>query len=151
MIQYAATGLPVVSLDPAGTSDALPEMVVAHDRDELAARLEQLLADPDRLRELGLRTRARFERRLSAERRAELLEALLRDPDGWRAMSIAERATLWRRDDTEPDDAAPGRRPTGADGRAGNSRDRRLGLLRGRERGRRADPARDRRAPVARP
>lgn len=110
VIQYAATGLPVVSLDPAGASDALPEMVVAHDRDDLAARLEQLLADPDGLRELGLRTRARFERRLSAERRAEVLEALLRDPDGWRALSIAERATLWRGDDPEPEDPAPGRR-----------------------------------------
>ena len=59
--------------------------------------------------ELGLRTRERFERRLSAERRAELLEALLRIPEGWRALSIAERATLWRGDDPEPEDRRPRR------------------------------------------
>ena len=65
-VQYAATGLPVVVMDPSGVSDALPETVVARDRDELASSLKRLLADPDGLVDLGRRTRERFDRRLQA-------------------------------------------------------------------------------------
>src|SRR4051812_15397200 len=66
VVQYAATGLPVVSLDPGGHSDALPEMRVARDRDELAAELQGLLGDAEALADAGRRTRARFERRFAA-------------------------------------------------------------------------------------
>ena len=107
VVQYAATGLPALSIDPSGTSSALPEMVVARDRDALVADLQRLLADTDGLAELGRRTRERFERRLSAERRAELLERLLEDPEGWRGLTVPERATLWHADDPGPDPAAP--------------------------------------------
>ncbi len=109
--QYAATGLPVVAMDPSGVSEALPETVVARDRDELASELKRLLADRDGLVDLGRRTRERFDRRLSAERRVELLERLLADPEGWRGMSVEERATLWQGDDREPGRATPRRRP----------------------------------------
>lgn len=102
VVQYAAAGRPVVTLDPSGPSGALPEMVVAADTDELGAELRGLLAEPERCAALGRRTRERFERRLTADRRVELLERLLADPDAWRSAPAADRATLWRADDPAP-------------------------------------------------
>jgi polysaccharide pyruvyl transferase CsaB len=102
VVQYAAAGLPVVSLDPSGPSAALPEMRVAADAGELGAELRRLLADRDEREALGRATRERFERRLTAGRRVELLERLLADPDAWRSAPAADRATLWRAHDPAP-------------------------------------------------
>jgi polysaccharide pyruvyl transferase CsaB len=117
VVQYGAAGLPIVSLDPSGPSEALPEMRVAADADELRAELRDLLADPGRREALGRRTRERFERRLTAGCRAELIERLLADPGAWREAPVADRATLWRAHDPAPP----------ADRRAAPSRARRPG------------------------
>ena len=111
LVQYAACGLPVLSLEADGEGDALPEMRIARDPAELAALAGELLADRAALRRVGRATRARFERWYSADRRAAFLERLVAEPGFWTDRSLNERATLWRGDDAvdTPPAAAPRR------------------------------------------
>jgi hypothetical protein len=92
VIQYAATGLPIVSF--AGTLDNpdFPELVECESRDRLEARLRELLASPERLDALSLATHRRFRERFSADSRARFLEVLVEDPSRRLGMSAHERA-----------------------------------------------------------
>jgi polysaccharide pyruvyl transferase CsaB len=93
VIQYAAVGLPILSLEPRGVPETFPELVPFKDRDELIQNAEALLGDEERLPAVAEATHARFRRSFSALARAVFLEELIRDPRRWQARSISERAT----------------------------------------------------------
>jgi hypothetical protein len=111
VVQYAAMGLPVVSVADPGYVADFPELVVSTgEAAALRGSVTDLLADPAALRERGASTYQRFRRQFSAASRAMLLEHLATD-DGWRTLDAAERASLYARFDGsagEPDlSAAP--------------------------------------------
>lgn len=96
VIQYAASGLPVLSIGPdQDLATVFPEVAVARSRDEAIAQAKTLLADPDALRARAQDTLARFRRDYSAEARAKLLEHLLCAPQTWRGASASTRAHMF--------------------------------------------------------
>lgn len=93
VVQYAAMGLPVVSVVPgAPRSPAFPEMEVCGGIEEADRRITDML-DSGGLPALAARTLDRFDRSFSATSRVQALEALLQD-DSWRSLDAAER-TVW--------------------------------------------------------
>ena len=98
VVQYAAVGLPVVSLSDPDASDSFPEQIAAASRGECVEQLRRLLDDPDALRAAAAASHARFEASFSAGARAALLERLVAEPDSWRALDARERARLFAGD-----------------------------------------------------
>ncbi|WP_313823356.1 hypothetical protein [Citricoccus sp.] len=93
VVQYAAMGLPVVSVVPgAPPSPAFPEMEVCGSIAEADRWITGML-DSGGLPAVAARTLERFDRSFSATARVLALEALLRD-DSWRSLDAAER-TVW--------------------------------------------------------
>jgi hypothetical protein len=93
LVLYAAVGLPTVSLTQPGLQPPFASVVTATDRDELAARIGEVIDDPDALMDLSRRARADFESCLTAQSRAALLLTLLESP---RDHDRTTRANLWR-------------------------------------------------------
>ncbi|XKH54510.1 hypothetical protein LG284_05845 [Citricoccus nitrophenolicus] len=93
VVQYAAMGLPVVSVVPgAPRSPAFPEMEVCGSIEEADRWITDML-DSGGLSALAARTLDRFDHSFSAAARVQALEALLQD-DSWRSLDAAER-TVW--------------------------------------------------------
>ncbi len=93
VVQYAAMGLPVVSVVPgAPRSPAFPEMEVCGSIEE-ADRWITAMLDSGGLPAVAARTLDRFDRSFSATARVQALEALLQD-GSWRSLDAAER-TVW--------------------------------------------------------
>lgn len=92
VVQYAAAGLPVVSLEGREPPPIFPELIACSDRDELVFKVEALLEDEARLRDLSAATHARFRHGFSAAARAAFLESLVTSPQRWRGLSAAQRA-----------------------------------------------------------
>ena len=92
VIQYAAAGLPIVSIEPRGAPSTFPEIVAAKDRRELIHRIEELLNDEERLDRLARATHTRFRRSFSAAARAAFLESLLTEPERWAQANLKDRA-----------------------------------------------------------
>ena len=87
MLEALAVGTPVVSTPVSGAAEALgpaphgraPGRVVEAEPAALAAAVEALLSDRDRLRELGRVARRRAERAFGKDRMLDAWEAVLRD------------------------------------------------------------------------
>ncbi|REE02756.1 glycosyltransferase family 4 protein [Citricoccus muralis] len=93
VVQYAAMGLPVVSVVPGSPrSPAFPEMEVCGSIEEADRWITDML-DSGGLSALAARTLDRFDHSFSAAARVQALEALLQD-DSWRSLDAAER-TVW--------------------------------------------------------
>jgi phosphatidylinositol alpha-1,6-mannosyltransferase len=85
--EASAAGVPVVASDVAGVREAVVDgvtglLVPPGDPDALAGRIEELLADPARRKELGDQGRVHAERRLSQAVVTEAVEDLLIDVTG---------------------------------------------------------------------
>ncbi|MDO5634999.1 MAG: hypothetical protein Q4G34_09050 [Micrococcus sp.] len=91
VIQYAAMGVPVVSVVPDGApSPGFPEIPVLRHVGEVDGWLHEHAAD-EALRELSDRVSERFDRSFHAAARVMALESLLVD-DSWRTLDAHERA-----------------------------------------------------------
>ena len=100
VVQYAAMGLPIVSLlPPGGETTCFPEITTAYSLEESRRTIAAMLSD-DTLEDLSLRTNARFQEIYSAGSRVEALEALVRNDD-WRRLDSLERAQ-WFADFRQP-------------------------------------------------
>lgn len=96
VVQYAAMGLGVLTLDPAGASDApsaFQGQVVTRTPEAFRERYRSL--DRESLRALAEAATAEFGAHFSADRRAAMLEAILMD-DSWRTERAEQRAVLYR-------------------------------------------------------
>lgn len=101
VIQYAAMGLPIVSVTPnARDLDTFPEIVCVSDMSELDRSLKHLANDPD-LSELSVRTHKRFLRNYSSDSRVKALDQLLVD-DSWKKLDAHERASWFTQFDGTP-------------------------------------------------
>jgi Glycosyl transferases group 1 len=93
MVLYAAVGIPTVSLTLPGLDPPFGSVITATDRDEVVARIGEVIDDRQALTELSRRARADFEECLTAQSRAALMLSLL---DGPHDHDRATRANLWR-------------------------------------------------------
>ena len=96
VVQYAALGLPVITLDERPPSDSFPCSLHAEDIEAALRLSDQLAADPDAARALSLRARVDVESNFSAISRARLLAALLSGELDPGAMLPEARATCYR-------------------------------------------------------
>lgn len=100
VVQYAAMGIPIVTLLPEGDrSKQFPEVEVVHDVPDLRERCEELLSG-GRLTDLSARIRRRFESHYTATSRAMALERLVED-DSWRLLTLSQRADWFKRFEPE--------------------------------------------------
>jgi polysaccharide pyruvyl transferase CsaB len=95
VIQYAAIGLPIISLQGEGPPRIFPELITCSNREELIGRLEALLKDEAQLRSLSAGVHARFRRSFSAEARAAFLENIIESPQNYMNLGIPERAVCF--------------------------------------------------------
>ncbi|SMY13259.1 glycosyltransferase family protein [Brevibacterium jeotgali] len=92
VIQYAAMGLPIVSVTPDRSDyDTFPELQTVSSVDKIDEMVEGLLSSESRLSELSTETHNRFRSHFSAHSRAMALEHIAQD-DTWRALSAGDRA-----------------------------------------------------------
>lgn len=93
VIQYAAMGIPIVSVVPdAEDLASFPEIVCVESIDKLDAAIQSLLASSS-LEDLSHATHDRFLRNYSAAARVMALESVLED-DSWQQLDATERS-LW--------------------------------------------------------
>lgn len=100
VVQFACIGLPIISMRMPHDQGPLwenvfPEVLEVRTPEELATLVRQLRDDPARLRALSERTRERWQRDYSAERRARLLVDCLANPDALRELDIEARSRLF--------------------------------------------------------
>jgi polysaccharide pyruvyl transferase CsaB len=95
VIQYAAIGLPIISLQGEGPPRIFPELITCSNREGLISRLEALLKDEAQLRSLSAAVHARFRRSFSAEARAAFLENIIESPQNYMNLGISERAVCF--------------------------------------------------------
>ncbi|GAA1709188.1 glycosyltransferase family 4 protein [Propioniferax innocua] len=100
VIQCAAMGLPVVSLEtiPPSHRHPFPEVTRVPDPDALQRTIKAILNDTD-LRALSEAVHSRFRSTFSASARALMLEHLAQDPETWRQLSAEERTTFYEQFD----------------------------------------------------
>lgn len=92
VIQYAAMGLPIVSVTPQPSDyDTFPEMRLVESYGLIDGAVSALVSDPDMLQEVSRATHTRFRRHFSAESRALALENIASDVS-WRTLNIHDRA-----------------------------------------------------------
>lgn len=91
VIQYAAMGLPIISLVPSPKDlQSFPEIVTVGSMGELDEAIQSVSSAPD-LPELSARTYQRFLDNYSAASRVMAIESLLVD-DSWRSLDAGDRA-----------------------------------------------------------
>lgn len=81
VIQYAACGLPVVTLGQHRAPASFPEMICGRDVAAIGDQLDRLMSDPDMLQDLSTAVFDRFASSFSANSRAAFLERLMEAPD----------------------------------------------------------------------
>lgn len=92
VIQYAAMGLPIVSVTPEPDAyDTFPELRLVDSYSGIDREVSKLMEDEAYLWELSRATHTRFQRHFSAESRAMALEHIISD-DSWHSLSLKERA-----------------------------------------------------------
>lgn len=96
-IQYAAVGLPIVTVAPAGCLQTFPGAAAIDDGPHVGTRVRELLADHDQLVAMAERSHEAFLHAYTAAARAALVEQLVADPGGWRDLTLEARATLFAR------------------------------------------------------
>jgi|GEM_PF-1484480 len=94
VVQYAAIGLPIISLEGQEPPRIFPELIVCSNREELITKVEALLKDEAQLRSLSAAVYARFRHSFSAEARAAFLESIVESPQSYKGLSISQRA-VW--------------------------------------------------------
>ena len=95
IIQYAASGLPILSLQPESMRDLFPDAVSAPNPERAVDVVRSLLTDGAALTEMSRRTNTHFNKYYSSAARALVLEAILADRDAWARLSSAERARFY--------------------------------------------------------
>ncbi|MCC9193849.1 glycosyltransferase [Arthrobacter sp. zg-Y916] len=91
VIQYAAMGLPIISLVPTPQDlQSFPEIITVNSMGELDEAIQYVAHAPD-LADLSVRTHQRFLDNYSAAARVMAIESLLVD-DSWRSLSAVDRA-----------------------------------------------------------
>lgn len=81
VIQYAACGLPIVTLGQHRAPDSFPEMICGRDVAAVRDQLDRLMSDPEMLHDLSTAVFDRFTSSFSADSRAAFLEKLMEAPD----------------------------------------------------------------------
>lgn len=76
IVQYAASGLPIVSLSPAPAPAYFPEIMVGRTLAECNECIRLLLADAELRNDVSRRTLSRFQRNYSARSRAKMMQYL---------------------------------------------------------------------------
>ncbi|WP_146364528.1 hypothetical protein [Arthrobacter yangruifuii] len=95
VIQYAAMGLPIVSMIPDSRHlESFPEISCVRNPQELDDEIHRLVHEVD-LNELSALTHTRFVRSYSADSRVLALEALVNGDVEWRGLSAEERTSLF--------------------------------------------------------
>ncbi|WP_026541216.1 glycosyltransferase [Paenarthrobacter nicotinovorans] len=93
VIQYAAMGIPIVSVVPdADDLASFPEIICVDSIAQLDSKIQSVLASPS-LEDLSRSTHDRFLRNYSAAARVMALESVLSD-DSWKGLDAKERS-LW--------------------------------------------------------
>ena len=95
IVQYAASGMPVISPPSPDLHYVFPEIINGATRLELISNVRKLQQKELGLVELSLNTYKRFYKHFSAQSRAILLEELLAHPDFWRKLNVKERTNLF--------------------------------------------------------
>lgn len=91
VIQYAAMGLPIVSVTPTPEDyDAFPELRTVREVDQIDRAIAQLISERS-LMQVSRQTHRRFLRHFSAASRVLALEFLAAD-DSWRSLDTRDRA-----------------------------------------------------------
>ena len=102
ILEYMAAGLPVIATDVGGVREAVIEGETGHivssgDHEQMAERIVQLLENPERSREMGLRGKLIAEQKFAAEHHLrntlELYEELL-SPAGERPLAVTRELQL---------------------------------------------------------
>ena len=95
VVQYAAIGLPIISLEGQEPPRIFPELIACSNREELIAKVEALLKDEAQLRSLSAAVYARFKHSFSADARATFLESIVKSPQSCKSLSISQRAVYF--------------------------------------------------------
>ncbi len=95
IIQYAASGVPVIGPLNEAQQNIFPEGVCPATFKDLVSQCGKLLQNHDQLRELSAATHNRFKRHFHARHRAQMLTDILQDPASIQRSNAARRATLF--------------------------------------------------------
>ena len=82
IIQYAACGLPIISLQPGEPPTTFPELITVENVDVLTNKINDLIENPEELKEISEGVYRRFCQSFSAESRALFLENILANNGG---------------------------------------------------------------------
>lgn len=96
VLQYAAIGLPVITVASSAPSAHFAPVLHATDMDTALEMLDRLQQDPDASRELSIRARSEVEANFSAEARARFLVELFRDALRPRNLDLAQREFAYK-------------------------------------------------------
>ncbi len=95
IVQYAASGIPTLSLSGRLVLEAFPTVFVAENHAEAAAQLDKVTHDLETLRKISQQLNRRFNQFFSGPARALLLEKLLHNTDSWRNLTVQQRARYY--------------------------------------------------------
>jgi len=95
VVQYAAIGLPIISLEGQKPPSIFPELIACSNREEFITKVEALLEDETQLRSLSAAVYARFKHSFSADARAAFLESIVESPQRWKGLNISQRAVCF--------------------------------------------------------
>lgn len=95
VIQYAASGLPIISVGDEEVARVFPELILVPDEDALQAAARAVHAGEYDLAEISERTRQRFRQSFSATARVLLLEKLVSGEVDPAVLSLDERAEIF--------------------------------------------------------
>ena len=137
VIQYAAMGLPIVSVSPTPEDyDTFPELHTVRDVHQIDGAIAEILASPSTV-QISRQVHRRFLRHFSAASRVMALESLAQD-ESWRRLNVSERARWFSSFDgqrSQPGDeptepaSAPRERIVALAPRGSDSRPQRLALF----------------------
>ncbi|WP_416405334.1 hypothetical protein [Arthrobacter sp. LFS091] len=93
VIQYAAMGLPIISVVPTPSDlSSFPEVMTVPSMEELDRTIHEIV-NSESLQQLSVETHLRFRKNYSAEARVLALESVLED-DSWKKLNAWERS-MW--------------------------------------------------------
>ena len=95
VVQYAAVGLPIISLEGKEPPCIFPELIACSDREELIAEIGALLKDGARLYRLSSAVHARFKHSFSAYARAAFLESIVESPQSYMNLGVSQSAVCF--------------------------------------------------------